>query len=387
MSPVFLPLMDFGSLPFFVGPKSSPHNGELPNVMPFRLGVRTDCNLLVQLPESEVSASLGRAYELGSLVGNPMSDSGVGRKYAEDFLKFVGRRKECRRLGENRVLEIGCGYGYLLYRLKSQGFEVIGIEPGPQGQEAPGKYGVEIIRDTFPLKCNRLDNERFDMIVHCNVLEHVEEPVCFLRQQAEHLTDVGVVIFSVPNCSEYISAGDISMFLHEHWSYFTPSSLRSVVEKADLRLIHVEKAGYGGAMYGVAARSGSPAGLTADVDCQTGFIDKVQKSLEKAILYFQEIAGRNLSMGIFAPGRAINLLHLVKPNMRLRFFDDDESLHGKYLPPFNIRVEPRSCLIENPVEILLIMSRTFAEEIRKGLRNHIRLKDMRIVLFSRLMED
>jgi hypothetical protein len=48
-------LIDFGSLPFNIGPKPQPSNEEFPDSLPFCAAIRSDCSLLVQLPNQEVS--------------------------------------------------------------------------------------------------------------------------------------------------------------------------------------------------------------------------------------------------------------------------------------------------------------------------------------------
>ncbi|MCK4486449.1 MAG: class I SAM-dependent methyltransferase, partial [Desulfobacterales bacterium] len=255
MSIDILPLIDLGTISFHTGVKSSPFNDGLPNTAPFNVGLRSYVNLLVQVPYADVSRYLAKAYEKGSMIGTPMSEVGVGRKYTEDFLEFILKNVNLQNEDRPRILEIGCGTGYLLYRLKRLGLRVLGIEPGEQGQTGSLKYDLEIIQDTFPGKMIGY-GERFELIIHYGVLEHIENPVTFLQKQAEYLSEYGSTIFAVPNCQEYILSGNISMFVHEHWNYFTPYSLNKVIEKAGMKLLRLESARYGGAIYGIAGKTG-----------------------------------------------------------------------------------------------------------------------------------
>jgi SAM-dependent methyltransferase len=376
--------MDLGSLPFHIGPRSIPSNEPLPNTLPFRIGHRPDCNLAVQLPEEGVSATLQKAYDLGSMVGTPMSGTGIGRKYAEDFLQFILKQVlRTRKKGMN-WLEIGCGYGYLLYRLKRLGFEVMGIEPGRQGQEGAKRYGVEIVQDTFPGSQYKI-KEKYDVVTHYGVLEHIQDPVMFLKAQRECLTDSGLILFSVPDCREYLLQGDISIFMHEHWSYFTPYSLSQVVRKAGLQLTHLESAGYGGGMYGVAKTKGDPAEVAVDADYTSWFKNKTEAMLTRVESFFQKAADENITIGIFGPGRAVNLIYVISPDVDIRFFDDDQFLHGKYFTPLNVLIEPRQSLVESPVDVLLIMSITFGEMIKASLLEQDNLKNTKIILYRDLI--
>jgi hypothetical protein len=80
---------------------------------------------------------------------------------------------------------------------------------------------------------------------------------------------------------------------------------------------------------------------------------------------FQEFTKEG-SLGIFCPARALYLLNL---EIEVRFFEDDLRQIGKYLPPLTQPIEGRKELLENPVDNLIIMSRTFGSRILESLRN------------------
>lgn len=377
-------VIDLGTLPFHIGVQPTPSNEDLPNSLPFNVGIYLGMDLLVQIPNADVSKYLAKAYARGSIVGTPMSEAGIGKRYAEDFLKFILKNVDMQNEERISVLEIGCGTGYLLHRLRRLRFKVLGIEPGMQGQVGARKYGIEIIHNTFPEKMNR-SGRRFEVIVHYGVLEHIENPVTFLQRQAEYLSESGSIIFAVPNCKEYILSGDISMFIHEHWNYFTPYSLKKVVEKAGLKLLQLENAGYGGALYGVAGKRGQAIHMSEDLDWSLQFKSCVQESLEKMKIFFQKCMEKNRSLGIFCPGRVINILHLTRSRNALRFFDDDKLLPGKYYPPFDIPIESRRSLIERPVDELVIMSSSFGERLKSELCQVDALKNINIRLFREIV--
>jgi len=376
-------VIDLGTLPFHIGVQPTPSNEDLPNSLPFNVGIDLSMNLLIQIPNPDVSKYLAKAYTQGSIVGTPMCEVGIGKRYAEDFLEFILKNINMQNEECISVLEIGCGTGYLLHRLRRLRFKVLGIEPGTQGQVGARKYGIEIIQDTFPGKMNQ-SGKCFEIIIHYGVLEHIEDPVTFLQRQAEYLSDSGLIIFGVPNCKEYIQSGDISMFIHEHWNYFTPYSLKKVIQKAGFQLLSLENAGYGGALYGVAGKAGQAIHVSEDLDWSPQFRGYVQRSLEKTKTFFQECMERNRSLGIFCPGRGINILHFIQPRNASRFFDDDRLIHGKYYPPFDIPIESRHSLIEQPVDELLIMSSSFGERLKSELCQVEALKSTNIRLFREI---
>ena len=74
-----------------------------------------------------------------------------------------------------KVLEIGCGNGFLLETALDQGWKnVIGVEPSIEHSKFSVKAGNRIYRDF-----NEIDI-KFDNIIHFYVLEHVNDPKDFL---------------------------------------------------------------------------------------------------------------------------------------------------------------------------------------------------------------
>ena len=75
---------------------------------------------------------------------------------------------------------------------------------------------------------------------------------------------------------------------------------------------------------------------------------------------------------------------LKKAKNPLFFFDDDPDLTGHYFPPLDIPIENRQCLIANPTEHILILSRTFGATIASTLKKESRLAHSSIILLEDL---
>jgi SAM-dependent methyltransferase len=375
-------LADLGSLPFYVGEYETPSNGELPDTLPFKVGYRSDIDLVVQVPDETVEQYLKEAYQKGSIVGTPMSEDGIGRRYADDFIGFIGRvMPSVKGL---HVLEVGGGTGYLLHRLHQMGAQVLGVEPGEHGQLGAQKYGIEIVRGLFP--CEEV-SRTFDAIINFTVLEHLLDPAGFLEEQRRLLSDSGVIILAVPDCTEHIEAGDVAMFIHEHWSYFSPSSIKALLESIGMRLLNLERAGFGGCLYAVAGKSGHSTTAENQKTKMDLFSARLDDSLKRMKEFFQQTERDHASVGVFCASRFFNLLHLVRPENPPRFFDDDPRLHGKYYPPIPIPVESRAALIEDPVDELLIWSRSFGEKLKTELAGEKSLQHTRMSVTDQFSGD
>lgn len=364
-----------GDLPFCWKPLHTPGNEGLPEVLPFVAGVDPLSGRLIQKSSRQVLEALEVVYRRGSQISGLMDDWGIGYKYAEDYLRFLDRSLTAAFFDGIKVLEIGCGTGYLLSRLKTWGSDVTGIEPGPQGEEGGKRFDVRVIRDFFPSSHVR---DRFDVIVFHSVLEHMENPAGFLETVGTFLTPRGHVALSVPDCEPYIKTGDISCFLHEHWSYFTGRTLRNTLAQAGYEDIRFEPSHYGGLLYATAAiaerrepgrQAQGPDEMVEFVEQAWTYTKKSERVRERMVGLLGSAAGQGKTVGIYVPGRIVNALAAYGiADGRIRFFDDNPALEGTYYPGINVRVESKAGLIAHAPDGVLIMSRSFAEKIAQELR-------------------
>lgn len=100
---------------------------------------------------------------------------------------------------KNRILEIGCGYGYFLELLKGKGYRnLTGIEPDIQiSKECKNKNsGAEIINGDFV--SHNFKDIKYDVIVMLASLEHFLDPLQVLKLNYDLLNEGGIIIIRVP---------------------------------------------------------------------------------------------------------------------------------------------------------------------------------------------
>lgn len=365
--------INIGNIPFVYAPVSSSDNpGNIPNKVPFSLEIRN--GVISQEKQAVTEKALNDAYKMGSVISGQMDDFGNGKEYADEFLEYI--RKSVTGIKKKKILEIGCGTGYLLSRLKQMGADCIGIEPGESAKYGRKKFGVEIIQDFFD---KNSFEEQFDYIIFYGVLEHIYEIGMFLSDVKSLLNKEGVILLAVPNCVEQILNGDVSMLLCEHWSYFTEDSLKFALNSNGL-FGDISVSDLGGVLF---------ANVTVDIQQMSNQdeLDRIQKKIKvdfmqfsdkfnqqktKIIKYFQEVVDANEKIGCYVPGRIINWLSIIADAISMdreiiHFIDDNILLQGMYYPGFDNPIESLEQYLSKPTERLLIASYTYEKIITKKI--------------------
>jgi 2-polyprenyl-3-methyl-5-hydroxy-6-metoxy-1,4-benzoquinol methylase len=135
------------------------------------------------------------------------------------------------------VLDIGCGWGYVLAFLQDDGFDCYGIELSkPVAEIARSKFNLNIA--DVPIEEYSPDM-KFDAITMFGVIEHVKNPVEILSCCRRLLNDGGYVLMFTPNFESVavsVQRENASMVypgLHLH--HFTRASIERAGMLAGLR--------------------------------------------------------------------------------------------------------------------------------------------------------
>lgn len=110
-----------------------------------------------------------------------------------------------------RLLDVGCGNGYMAYLFSVLGFEVVGTDAcqDPHREQLFGKRGIDFricnLNDVRPL--GDFPGELFDVVLLGEVFEHVlNYPVELLRSLQRLLRPGGLLILTTPNPSTVANA-------------------------------------------------------------------------------------------------------------------------------------------------------------------------------------
>ena len=107
-----------------------------------------------------------------------------------------------------KILEIGCGYGYLTYALNQAGHNAFGIDVSKNAINSAannfGKYFACSDLESFIKKTKG----KFDVVVATEVIEHVAAPKKFIKECLSALKYGGKIIFTTPD-KDYAPRGSV----------------------------------------------------------------------------------------------------------------------------------------------------------------------------------
>lgn len=156
--------------------------------------------------------------------------------------------RERHPLKGKRALDVGCGAGLLTEPLARLGAMATGIDAAPENIAAARHHaeGQGLAIDYRTGGIEDLGDERFDLVVSMEVVEHVTDPAAFIAGMAGALADDGLLILSTPNRTPLsklalITVGEgfgmVPKGTHDHSKFLTPEELSALIERAGLHAV------------------------------------------------------------------------------------------------------------------------------------------------------
>jgi 2-polyprenyl-3-methyl-5-hydroxy-6-metoxy-1,4-benzoquinol methylase len=138
-----------------------------------------------------------------------------------------------------QLLDVGCGGGHFLARMRSLGWRVRGVEPDAEA--------VRVARDHFDLNVYHgvladahFPANEFDAITMNHVIEHVDDPIGLLQECQRVLKAGGRLVVVTPNASSLgrnrFGRAWRGWEPPRHLFLFAPDTLRACIERAGLNI-------------------------------------------------------------------------------------------------------------------------------------------------------
>lgn len=191
-----------------------------------------------------VEAEIGKYYETLDYISHSDTNKGLMNKLyhlvrkrmlnqkARLVFHFTGKRS-------GRILDIGTGTGYFAHTMQQKGWKADAIEKNASARAFAKEHFDLDVKDDSGLK--EFESGKFDAITLWHVMEHLEHLDETWERLYELLSDKGILIVAVPNCSsydaekykEYWAAYDVP----RHLWHFTPSTMQQFGMKHNFILL------------------------------------------------------------------------------------------------------------------------------------------------------
>jgi SAM-dependent methyltransferase len=344
---------------------------------PLHVRICDEC-LLVQLEAYVPADEIFRDYAYFSAY----SDSWVAHAgaYADVVVERFG-------LGsDSLVVELASNDGYLLQHFVQRGIPALGIDPAANVAEAARERGVETIVDFFDSRLAAQlveEGRRPDLIAANNVLAQVPELNDFVAGIEAVLAPHGVTTIEVPHIVRLIEGMQFDTIYHEHYSYFSLTTMSRLFGDHGLEVFDVEElASHGGSLRVYLKRRGDdrhdvqPA--VTDVlarehaggydrmdgyECFYRLVEEVKWGLLELLIGLRR-EGKQI-VGYGAPGKGNTLLNYcgIRTDLLDYTVDRNPHKHGKHLPGTHIPIYAPKRIDETRPDYVLVLPWNLKKEI------------------------
>ena len=337
---------------------------------PLRAEVCGSC-FLVQLPSYVSPAEIFSEYAYFSSFSSTWLDHAR---------QFVGAMVERLGLGPaSLVVEVGSNDGYLLRNVVERGIPALGIEPAANVAAVAVERGVPTLVRFFGRALAEelvAGGRRADLIVVNNTLAQMPDLNDAMAGLAILLGPDGTVSIEVPHLLRLLEGVQFDTIYHEHFSYFSLTTLARIAAAHGLAVVDVEElATHGGSLRVLLGRvdSATPAGASPAVarvladEAAAGlttlagyaaFADRVDALKRDLVDYLIDARRRGRRVvGYGAPGKANTLLNYagIRADLLPFLVDRNPYKHGRFTPGTHIPIhEPERLWAARPDDVLIL---------------------------------
>lgn len=337
---------------------------------------------LVQLPEVERPEIIFSDYVYFS------SYSASWLKHCEAYVDSM-----IARFGydaSSKVVELASNDGYLLKYFVARNVPVLGIEPAASVAKVAQDAGIPTITKFFGVNTAKelvREGTSADLLIGNNVLAHVPDINDFVAGMKIVLGETGVITMEFPHLMQLIKHNQFDTIYHEHFSYLSFMSVKSIFEHHGLSLFDVDQLPTHGGSLRIYAKHSDDA--TKDVEPAvetlldeeltegygqlqhyTSFATQVNRTKRKLLEFLIKAKenGKRI-VGYGAPAKGNTLLNYCGIRADFIEYTVDLSPHkqGLYLPGTHIPVFAPEKIAETRPDYVLILPWNLKDEIMEQM--------------------
>jgi len=304
-------------------------------------------------------------------------------KIATEINKKFGINKE------QFIVDIGSNDGTFLNSVKLYTDKFLGVDPASNLSKLANEKNLETLNEFFTENiANRIlqDKGSADFIVSTNTYAHTPKIRDFTKGLKVLLSEKGVIIIEVHYLGSMIESNSFDTIYHEHFSYWSLSSLIKIFSDFDLTIFDVEILPI---HHGQIRIFASHNGKYNVKDSVTNLLDKEnnqgiksesltlfsKKSVEikeKINKMVREIKSKGGSIsGYGAPAKAVTMLSFLEIDDSTIpvIYDKSQLKQNMFIPGTSINIQDPKYLKSNNPDYIFLFSWNFSTEIINELQN------------------
>jgi SAM-dependent methyltransferase len=333
---------------------------------------------LVQLGEYVTPEEIFTEYAYFS----SFSDSWL--KHAQSYAEAMASRFALNE--QSLVVELASNDGYLLQYFVAKGIPVLGVEPAANVAKEAVKRGVRTCVKFFGCATAqelRSEGLSADLLLGNNVLAHVPELNDFVGGMKILLKPHGVITMEFPHLVRLMEENQFDTIYHEHFSYFSFTTVSEVFAAHGLILFDVDELPTHGGSIRIYGRHAEDTTRTVTPKVQAllaeekrwgvgrmetyrAFAEKVNET-KRGILQFliqAKSEGKSI-VGYGAPGKGNTLLNYcgIRTDFLDYTVDRNPYKQGKFTPGMRIPIYSPDKIKETKPDYVFILPWNLKDEV------------------------
>lgn len=303
--------------------------------------------------------------------------------HAKSYVDMITKRLELD--SGSFVVEVASNDGYLLKNFLANGIPCLGVEPTDSTAAAAEAAGIPVAREFFGEQFAlglASSGKQADLIIGNNVYAHVPDINDFTMGMKVALKPGGTITLEFPHLLSLIQKNQFDTVYHEHYSYLSLQSVKSIFARAGLRVCDVEQIStHGGSLrvYGCHAEDSRTDGFAVtrvlaeelafglqDLSIYSRFQVEANK-VKNNLLGFLVDASRKgktvAAYGAAAKGNTLLNYAGIKPDLMTFVCDAAASKQGKFMPGSHIPILPPAELKARKPDFVVILPWNIADEV------------------------
>jgi len=298
--------------------------------------------------------------------------------YADELKSYINNENNSEKL---TLLDVGSNDGSFIAACREKGIKAVGIEPSLNQVNLANKNNRTTLQGYFDqtltekLRTSGLE-ETFTCISFNNVFANLPSPYQSLLLAKSLISKDGVIVIQTGYHPIQFTHSLFDYVYHEHYSYFSISSLSTLAKSVGLQLSKYSLSSLRGgtlrAFFKSSKDSISQLKVYNERFCNERELNGLYALIDSSRLYLQEFLNhaKQQNKKIIGYGASHStgiLVHTLSLFKYLDYLVDDNKLkHGCYMPGTDLVVKPSDQNI-NSCDVIVILAWQYFDQIRHRL--------------------